>query len=59
MQVASIRKAKRLLDMLEASIEDLIETNIQDPLIDTRIAEYDVVYANLERLKADYRASKK
>lgn len=45
--------------MLEASIEDLIETNIQDPLIDTRIAEYDVVYANLERLKADYRASKK
>lgn len=45
--------------MLEASIEDLIDSDLSDPLIDTRIAEYDVVYANLEKLKANYRASKK
>ena len=45
--------------MLGASIENLIDTNINDPLIDTRIADYDVVCDNLEKLKAEYKDSKK
>lgn len=45
--------------MLEASIELLIDENLNDAQIDTRIAEYDVVCDNLEKLKAEYKASKK